>query len=266
MKQISPEKYIHGVNSIYEEQPEYQEGHDGSDGKCDCIGMPRGALEREGVTGVTNMRGTNQAARKTIRDLRKISSEKELSLGDVVLKVRDKDDPKMRLPDRYRKGGADYSEKWGETNFTHIGTVTGLNPLEITHMTSPTARKDKKLSGWTYSGYLPWVSADADIPDEPQLVTVWADSGSTVKMRKRPSLSCRLYWNVPVGSLVELLEYGDEWSMIQWSSHTGYMMSKFLIIDEIPLYTVTIPGVTASQADALIAQYPNAIKTEERRG
>lgn len=29
-------------------------------------------------------------------------------------------------------------------------------------------------------------------------------------------------------------------------------------------YTVTIPGLTASQADALIMQYPNATKTEER--
>ena len=35
MGRISPEKYVEGVNSIYTEQPEYQLGHDGSDGKCD---------------------------------------------------------------------------------------------------------------------------------------------------------------------------------------------------------------------------------------
>ena len=29
-------------------------------------------------------------------------------------------------------------------------------------------------------------------------------------------------------------------------------------------YTVTIPGLTVSQADALVTQYPNATKTEER--
>ena len=29
-------------------------------------------------------------------------------------------------------------------------------------------------------------------------------------------------------------------------------------------YTVTIPGLTATQADALILQYPNSSKTEER--
>ena len=44
MKQITPEKYVEGINSIYIEQPTYRTGGDGSDGTCDCIGMVRGAL------------------------------------------------------------------------------------------------------------------------------------------------------------------------------------------------------------------------------
>ena len=108
MKQISAEKYVEGVESIYVEKPKYETGHDGSDGLCDCIGMCRGGLKRGGATDVTNMRGTNQAARKTIRNLQKIASSAQLKAGDVVLKTRDKDDKSMPLPDKYRKGGSEY--------------------------------------------------------------------------------------------------------------------------------------------------------------
>ena len=113
MKKISVESFLRGLYSIYEEHPKYEKGCDGSNGKCDCIGMGRGALEREGVEDVKGMNGTNYAARHTILDLQKIKKVKQLHIGDVVLKVRDKDDASMRLPDQYRKGGNDYSQKWG---------------------------------------------------------------------------------------------------------------------------------------------------------
>lgn len=258
MKTISPEKYVEGVNSIYTEKPEYQEGHDGSDGKCDCIGMCRGGLEREGVTGVTNMRGTNQAARKAIRNLQKISSEKQLRLGDVVLKVRDKDDKNMPLPDRYRKGGEDFDPDVGETNFTHIGTVTKTNPLEITHMTSPTAKKDTKLNGWTWTGNLPWVERSAEPDPGVEWATVWAEKGSTVKMRAKPSALCRLYWDVPIGSQVVLTEPGEKWSAIIWAGQSGYMMSRFLITGGATC-TVTIKGLNRKTAEEIVQKYGGEI-------
>ena len=267
MKQITAEEYVEGVNSIYEEKQVYEKGHDGSDGKCDCIGMPRGALEREGVSNVTNMSGTNQAARKTIKDLRLIGSVRDLQIGDVVLKTRDKDDPSMPLPDRYRKGGADYDPKWGETNFTHIGTVTGVNPLEITHMTSPTAKKDSSLGNWKYVGRLPWVERGSEPEPGPEPETEWAtvvaEKGDTVKMRAKPSTSCKLYWDVPVGSQVMVNEYGETWTRITWAGQSGYMMTRFLRFEDEPagLYTVIIRGLTEQQADALCAQYPTAEKT-----
>ena len=49
MKQITPDEYCEGVESIYVEQQEYDSGDDGSNGKCDCIGMGRGALIRKGI-------------------------------------------------------------------------------------------------------------------------------------------------------------------------------------------------------------------------
>lgn len=269
MKMITPEMYVEGVNSIYVEQQTYRTGGDGSDGTCDCIGMCRGGSEREGVTDIKNFRGTNQAARKTIEDLRPIVGTSDLKLGAVVLKTRDKDDKSMPLPDRYRKGGADYDERWGETNFTHIGTVTGVYPLEITHMTSPTAKKDKSLGSWRYSGWLPWVMKEpAEDPaedDEPEheWARVTAKSGSTVKMRAKPSTSCRLYWDVPVGSSVMILERGEIWTHIVWAGQSGYMMTQFLQFEGDPVtYTVTIQGLTREQEEEITERYGGYMAAE----
>lgn len=277
MKQVKAGKYIEGVESIYVEQPAYETGHDGSDGKCDCIGMCRGALERAGATDVKNMRGTNQAARKTILNLQKLTSSAQLCVGDVVLKTRDKDDKSMPLPDRYRKGGSDYDGKLGEVNFTHIGTVTEQVPLVITHMTSPTAKKDKSIKNWTWFGELPWVEYEEvpEPPPEPDLdpggeaetATVWAESGKTVKMRAEPSTKCRMYWDVPVGSEVIVDSWGDEWSRITWNHTEGWMMSRFLRTEEAQaeVYRVTVRGLPKETAEELCMMFPGAEMEKEVR-
>ena len=271
MKQITPDEYCEGVESIYVEQPEYDSGDDGSNGKCDCIGMGRGALIRKGIPEdeIKGMNGTNYALRHTFLNVQKIKSEKQLRKGDIVLKVRDKDDPDMRLPDQYRKGGSDYSEKWGETNCTHYGTVTREWPnLEITHMTSPTAKKDYKLGNWKLFGQLPWVKYDAEAPTEEEKpvgewARVYSENGKPVKMRAKPSTLCRTWWEVPNGSEVILMERGDNWSGIIWAGRSGYMMTKFLREGEqVPLYTVTIKGLTKEQAEELARTYGGEIVKE----
>lgn len=264
MKKITPAQYCRGVKSIADEQPVYELGHDGSDGKCDCIGMGRGALKREGVTDIKGMNGTNYAARHTIENLRKITSSTELKAGDVVFKTRDKDDKSMPLPDQYRKGGSDYSTKWGETNFTHYGTVMQNNPLRITHMTSPTAKTDTSLGKWEYVGKLPWVDENA-AEDEPEIPAEWvyvhSEDGNPVKMRAKPSTSCRTWWKVPNGSQVVLVEYGEEWSGIIWAGQSGWMMTKFLTAERQPekKYTVMITGLTKEQAEEITKKYGGEI-------
>jgi hypothetical protein len=273
MKKITVDAFLEGVESIYVEKPTYRLGGDGSDGTCVCIGLPWGASKRKGAEGSTNFSGTNMAARKTIKDLEPVSSAKNLKRGDVVLKTRDPDDASYPLPDRYRKGHADYDSKWGETNFTHIGVVTRTDPLEITHMTSPTAKKDTKLGNWKYHGWLPWVDSGSQPGPEPVPVTEWAkviaESGSSVKMRAKPTTDCRLYWDVPIGSQVMIDEIGDAWCKITWAGQTGYMMTKFLLLEgkkddtKIPTYSIIITGLDWTQANALLNNYPGSIVTEE---
>jgi len=266
MKKISVESFIRGLYSIYEEQPKYDKGCDGSNGKCDCIGMGRGALKREGVEDVKGMNGTNYAARHTILDLQKIKKEAQLQVGDVVLKTRDKDDASMKLPDQYRKGGNDYSKTWGETNFTHIGYVVSMNPLRIMHMTSPTAKIDTSLGKWSYFGRLPWIDYDSQAAESENMsetkewARVYSENGEPVKMREKPSTLCRTWWKVPCGAEVILMEPGDTWSEIIWAGRSGYMMTKYLKAGESePLYSVLTKNLTKEQAEELVRAYGGEI-------
>lgn len=266
MKQISQDQYVEGVESIYVEQPEYDSGDDGSNGKCDCIGMGRGALIREGIpeSEIKGMNGTNYALRHTFLNVQKIKNEKQLRKGDIVLKTRDKDDPDMRLPDQYRKGGSDYSEKWGETNCTHYGTVTKEYPnLEITHMTSPTAKKDYKIGNWSLFGQLPWVYYGEENPEKQPATwaRVFSENGKPVKMRAKPSSTCRTWWEVPNGAEVILMEPGETWSGIIWAGRSGYMKTEFLRQGDA-LYRVEIHGLTKAQAEELVQMYGGTMAAE----
>lgn len=110
---------------------------------------------------------------------------------------------------------------------------------------------------------------------EPTTAMVYAENDFPVKMREKPSTSCKLYDPVPCGSIVEVLakdcstdNTGNVWSQISYGMRTGwYMMSKFLLFKEtfpadeaIPfgLVAVTIPNLTEEQANDLLAQYPGS--------
>ena len=245
MGKVSVSAYVGKVEEIYREQPAYQSGGDGSGGVCDCIGMGRGALNRAGATGVHNMRGTNNFVRHVDANVQPLNSASQLRVGDIVLKTRDKDDKNMPLPDQYRVGGSDYSSKWGETNFTHFGTVTGVNPLVITHMTSPSAKKDKSIKGWSWFGQLPWVIYDGKVDPTPEpdphggddpviekATTYGAEGTSTVNLRSKKSTSSALVERIPIGEEVTVTNHGDTWCAVTWKGKKGYIMTQFLIFGE----------------------------------
>lgn len=81
-------------------------------------------------------------------------------------------------------------------------------------------------------------SGNEDTPAEPdspvvKFARVYAENGKPVKMREEPSTKCRMYENVPNGTIIPVLDYGEEWSKVSFGSRVGwYMMSKFLILEE----------------------------------
>lgn len=225
MAKVPYKKYVANVNSVYEHKPKYVLGRD-TFTECDCIGMCKRALKMAGDS-AAGLSGTNYAARYTILNLKKITSVSQLKVGDVVLKGRPYDpNDNYPLPSKYLKGGSSYNGD--TTNYVHIGTVTKTNPLEITHMTSPTAKKDTKLGKWNYVGQLPQV---AYIDEESEVIVVveYANVvGGSLNLRAGKSASSQKLAQIPDGTKIAVTEHGDEWCKIVYNSFTGYVMTKYL--------------------------------------
>ena len=218
----------------------YRQPGDGSDGTCDCIGLIIGALRRSGIKW-TGIHGSNYSARREMVSLNKIPSADALQLGDIVYKAYAPGNSNNTLPARYKPGGVYHN---GDLNdYYHVGVVTSVNPLNITHMTSPTVKTDKKLGTWSYYGKLkklqegggsvtPTPSPNPEptpTPSSGKKAKVVAPSGKYVKMRQQPSQKCSLYDEIPIGSIVTLEEPGESWAKISYGKRKNwYMMAKFL--------------------------------------
>ena len=63
---------------------------------------------------------------------------------------------------------------------------------------------------------------------EPLKAVVSAENGKPVKMRKKATTKCGLYWKIPCGTEVEVLKEGGAWCRIRAMGRTGYMMREFL--------------------------------------
>lgn len=219
------EAFIAQIEAIAQASPVYRLGGDGSDGTCDCIGLVIGAIRRAGGSW-TGTHGSNYAARYEMRELLPVTDAGELCLGDVVYKARTPGQAGYALPERYKKGP-------DQRDYYHVGVVTAVEPLEITHCTGPGIVRDAKLGRWTYRGRLEKVDYDGAevVENMVQTATVVADSGSKVKMRSKPSASDGLYWEVPVGAEVQVAEITGGWAKVRYGDRTGYMMAAFLDMD-----------------------------------
>ena len=228
------EKFIQKVLYIKSLNPKRREPGDGSDGYCDCIGLVIGAIRRMGLKW-TGIHGSNWAARKEFVNLQPINSVSDLSVGDVVLKGCAKGTKGWNLPARYQKGGKYYN---GDLNdYYHAGVVTSISPLNITHMSSKMT-VDKSLGNWNYHGLLTILyNAGGRLTPTPEpgpqtgsQAIVVAQSGSTVNLRKSPSLKGTLLTRVPLGNIVTITAPGEEWASVTYGGYKGYMMAKFLDI------------------------------------
>ena len=252
------QKFLEMVAKIKNLNPAYKQPGDGSNGVCDCIGLIIGAIRRMGLKWI-GIHGSNYAARFQSVNLRYIEKESDLELGDVVLKGVNSDGRgkkpfnkgyfthKYDLPSRYKKGNSYYT---GDLNdYYHAGVVTKVNPLNITHMTSPRMKVDTRCdqmsnSQWNYvMKARPIVDAAGDKPTPTPTPTpaptpstgteaiVVSDNGKPVKMRQYPSTSCATWDNVNVGTKVTIVTPGEDWAKINAGRRNGwYMMSKFLDI------------------------------------
>ena len=259
------DEYLAQCQRVVDAKPKYVEGKS-SLTECDCIGMDKFAFRECGVSFSTT--GTNYTLRHQVEDIRPIVGTSDLSVGEVVFKARKPGEKGYNLPERYQKGGKDYN---GDLNdYYHIGTVKSVYPLQIIHMTSPTAKTDTKLGKWGYAArWLPeYIRTNNSEPiPEPEPVKinaeVWSDNGKPVNLRKRPSKAAALIDRVPCGDHVEIIEKGTDWCHVRWKTKVGYMMTEYLILPDDVLYTVVIPHLTYEQSESLKDMYPGADAIEE---
>ena len=232
-------KFVDKCDVIVKAKPKYELGCS-STSKCDCIGMVKYGLHQNDVAFSTT--GTNWTFRNQVDNIRKIKSASDLEFGDVVFKLKEPSEQGYNLPSKYRPGGSAFN---GDLNdYCHIGVVKSVSPLRIIHMTSPTAKTDTSIGKWKRAAHLKkQYIYDYDEPSVPQhepepepepnadKATVYAESGRWVKMRKEPSTRCRIYDDVPIGATVTIVEFGYEWTKINYGHRKGwYMMTKFLIV------------------------------------
>ena len=81
----------------------------------------------------------------------------------------------------------------------------------------------KKLAGMTAAAALALSStALADTADSALV------QGGRLNLRQTPSLAAKVLGQYPTGTMVEIIESGDEWHKVEVEGKTGFMMAKFL--------------------------------------
>lgn len=218
-------EFVENVLRIAETNPTYRTGGDGSDGTCDCIGLVMGAIGKK-----YDMHSTNYFARFQMRSLDSLLDESQLHEGSIVYKGR-RDTAELNA--RYQAGGRYYTGDM--LDYYHVGVVTAIDPLEITHCTSTNningIARDNSIRAWSHFGD----PLDVELADSEEGVsvgmynaTVTAESGNNVRMRSRPDAEAPTVVKVPLGQTVQVLESADGWSKVDWNGQRGYMMGKFL--------------------------------------
>lgn len=221
-------EFLSAVADIKALNPRYRLGRTGDDGYCDCIGLIIGAAERCGAKW-DGVHGSNWWARHYTASLMRVTEAADLSLGDLVYKARAPGASGYSLPDRYK-------DDPDRLDYYHVGVVTGVNPLKITHCTSGGGvdgiTVDTKLGKWSYKGQLTLLDDRTNESEVDEMMgtkaTVYAENGGDVNFRKRPSTSGALIQRVPVGQEVTVVSQAQGWAQIVVGGVVGYMMDKYL--------------------------------------
>ena len=228
---MTAEKFLANVQEIVASNPRYKTGGSGKNGVCDCIGLVIGAMGSK-----PPLHSTNYYARYQMASLEPVGSV-DLSPGFLVYKVRA---DTGQLNARYKPGGTHHAGN--ALDWYHVGVVTSVDPLVITHCTSGGGvdgiTHDYSLSGWQYVGRLKGIEYDTEKDEKPMgKATIYAGNGKPVRLRKDPSTDNPYLEKVAVGTAVNVLETaiaddGREWSKIDVAGRVRYIMTEYLKREE----------------------------------
>lgn len=219
---VSNQEFLAAVRKNAARVNNYESGGDGTGGGCDCIGLIIGALRLCGESW-KGTHGSNWAARNAMRHLARAEDAAELAPGDIVYKAREPGEAGYALPDRY-------ATSTDRKDYYHVGVVTGIEPLEITHCTSVPGgiQRDSRQGKWQYAGRLEMV----DLPEETEEAPMEGNyrvTGGALRMRKSPSKASAVLLSIPDGTAVTASESGTNgWMEVIYGGKTGYCMEQYL--------------------------------------
>ena len=172
---ITASEFLAAVQENADRIREYELGHEGSDGKSDCIGLIIGALALLGFAW-PGVHGTNWAARNATDGLVQISSAVQLFPGEILFKAKEPGEAGYDLPAAYESGH-------DKRDYYHVGVVTGVNPLCVTHCTSVEGgiQRDSRQGAWRWGGMLKYVDYEEGDGGMSYTASVTAKSVVTMK-------------------------------------------------------------------------------------
>lgn len=216
---MTSEQFLQGVQKNVERIRAYELGMDGTGGTCDCIGLVIGALRLMGGTW-TGTHGSNYAARNEMQSLDEIVSPAVLEAGDMVYKARQPEQSGYALPRTYD----DHPDR---NDYYHVGVVTSVHPLEITHCTGVSGgiKRDNSLGAWKYRGKLKAVVAGSRTEKTSYRVV-----GGKLNVRRDPNTSSAVITRLAEGTVVEAqpVPQKADWLFVSGSSFSGYCMARYL--------------------------------------
>ncbi len=114
----------------------------------------------------------------------------------------------------------------GENKMRHVGLYLGDGTvIHAKNSASGVVHETISKTRWTH--YACMQGAETSVT-----ARVTAETGSTVSLRARPSLSSAVLYRVPVSSCIRITEAGGEWMRVQYLDAAGYMMTKYLVKEE----------------------------------
>ena len=227
--------FLEQLETICATKPDYRIGGSGTDGTCDCIGLIIGAVRRAGGSW-NGYHGSNYAARKQMVDFGEIKAA-DLFVGEVIYKARKPGDSSYSLPDRYKVGD-------DLRDYYHVGVITRVHPLEITHCSTSvegnSIHRDSVLGRWKFGGRLKGINYKSDREEKVEMekVNILAVhckatvTGGRLSLRQGPERTAdRLAW-IPNGARLDVTGQGDGWCAVTYETIPGYVMERYLILDE----------------------------------
>lgn len=235
--------FVSKVKNIAARNLTYKTGGTGKNGVCDCIGLIMGAMYELGHKKY-DLHSTNYFARYQMQDLTRVSSEKELFVGQLLFRSRSNT---AKLHARYQPGGSHYT---GDLlDYYHVAVVTRTKPLEIIECTEYGSVTgivvNTKFKNWQYGGRLKGVLYDGyDEEDDPVIQIVvpqtikyqaMVNTGSgDLNVREWPETG-PVVGRVPKGRIVDIIsDIGDGWPKIRYNEIVGVVSEKYLTSIGLP--------------------------------